>query len=853
MSTGKHVSKVSYFGDPTKFEFPSSEESLVLKEDYENCSPSKIERVGSVFIKSGICKVAPFPTFENYKQERIGKSDNTEERKEEEIDDGEENYDSGVITNDTLDSDKLCVQEGDTSNSTNEQVEALQQLGEPFEHSKKINDGSIKSIKRKSTNRKYQRHYTTSVDIDEIEVPRRSSKRLMRVKSSLKRKPISRKNSIYSEKNNSNKLNKNSIHVLASEVRKSIHSHEDNDNFTNNKTKNNSINFSALDKLLDQLLIENKSLSDSSSISKTSSYSSPLTTTSSQASSSVSTNDNSIYSNSENEDTTKTLSDEESKTSELNIAGMIKPFDIQKSVSRKSSIKRSLSNINKEFKSDNKEFKNDKKENSLLPEIKEYNNAEEDKCELKRSNAIKRRNIFIESIINIINIIKRGVKKIFRVGSMKRDYVSFNNNNTNNKMHRRNESIKNKKIGEPVLIDINKTPFKSHMLNTSTKMRTIPIVKKVNESVQTLRPIYARKLSPIQSIDEETSNEDMNNKKKRNEKEDNICDEEFLMLWKHYLSKSIANRIEMKIDINKINQMERVKSIQSNNYRRKSVKKNEINEIEKLMDKYIYNPSSANQSEISSVCSTMNMFGLNGIIKKNEDMKNSMTLRDNFATSTSSLSSLSSFNEKFKLSGNSSSYNSSSNNTTSNSNYNKSDSIYEDARESPNRGLSVSTGWSTINEDEQVVDEGMSGSESELSSSSMSTIEEFVDVNSSDSSISTIEEEDVFQQYSIISEAIEERDAEINELETSSTIKSSPRVMDLTRILQNGNNCVSDINSNPGILRNASNGGDRRSLVVSDAVNRLSTYSQVSRQSSMSTRECWSSDAFSFQPSEVAV
>ncbi|GAV27101.1 hypothetical protein PMKS-000562 [Pichia membranifaciens] len=64
-----HISKLSYLGDPSSFEFPSSEESLVPNDEEQK----KIERAGSIFIKSGIKKVTPFPASSVQSEPTINK------------------------------------------------------------------------------------------------------------------------------------------------------------------------------------------------------------------------------------------------------------------------------------------------------------------------------------------------------------------------------------------------------------------------------------------------------------------------------------------------------------------------------------------------------------------------------------------------------------------------------------------------------------------------------------------------------------------------------------------------------------------------------------------------------------
>lgn len=265
-----------------------------------------------------------------------------------------------------------------------------------------------------------------------------------------------------------------------------------------------------------------------------------------------------------------------------------------------------------------------------------------EKCELKRSNAVKRKSIFIESLIEIYRALKRGIKKCWRI---------IKNPNKRGVIFQRKRSIKSKdskvKISNPVLVDITETAFKNHMINSSS-MDNIKSAKAVvgikqtnNKSVRGVSPAFSTtgssllnpgRLSTIVSVSgNEAEVEDAS--KISLLKEDDVglgdMNDQLVVLWKHYLKTTIRNRIDMKVDIDKINFIERVKSIHSLSSRRNSLDEKGKLEVEKLMDKYI-------TSGESSRCSTMTGYGSESMVTALEYNDGISNRSESIAQSTSS-------------------------------------------------------------------------------------------------------------------------------------------------------------------------------------------------------------------------
>ncbi|KAG0683152.1 hypothetical protein C6P42_001719 [Pichia californica] len=333
----------------------------------------------------------------------------------------------------------------------------------------------------------------------------------------------------------------------------------------------------------------------------------------------------------------------------------IKPFDVSKSIHKSRSLARSISNASEEIEllkkhqydpstatsssrgsntKTNTNVSTNTQYNKPLPKVKEEKHVE--KCELKRSNAVKRKWVLIEYLINIFNSIKNASKKSWRLikGSFKKN-VLFRRKS----LIKKDRNVVKVKISDPVLVDINETAFKSQVLNKSTHPSISKKLKENEEYNESLKSI-SNKSSPLfsnggrmssisgksGSISGSYSTDSKNGKS--NQDNENILETEILsekrlstipsiselgemnefdeknkqlvMLWRHYLGISIKNRIDMKVDLNKVNMIERIKAIQSDLSRKKSLDINGKIEIEKIMQKYVTYDNTSRSSTIST-------------------------------------------------------------------------------------------------------------------------------------------------------------------------------------------------------------------------------------------------------------
>lgn len=412
------------------------------------------------------------------------------------------------------------------------------------------------------------------MNIDDLEIPRRSSKRVSQMIKRNPSKNISRMNTIRSH-NSANTISRRtskrdadrvkrslSIQTLASDVRKSIQGRSFK-----------SVDFGALDKLLEELLDVQTSSSESSERSLS------LKSVRKRSISRHSTRS----SNSSRASSVHNLNREAADNGNFFVANaytpLIKPFSASengnRSVKRVVSLKRSLSSMQKSLQPETMIY------NKELPKI-----VEEDKCELKRSNAVKYKNRFIESIILLLDTIKRFGKRVinnFKVSSKK--VVGIKRGKS---MMKRSKSVKDLKIGQPVPVDIHQTAFKTHNLNTETVSRkTFSVGGSSSDNTNERILLNSKHLSTIESINEDTNETNGSS---------NVENDQIVLLWKHYLSTCIANRVDMKLELVNANNLERVKSIQSNSSKLSSV--NEKQEIERLMDKYVASESSSRSDTI---------------------------------------------------------------------------------------------------------------------------------------------------------------------------------------------------------------------------------------------------------------
>ena len=817
MTSSQHNAKPSYFGDQLRYEFPSSsEESLISEKEH---SPVIIERAGSIFIKSGIPKVSPFPTIEdeNKVEEVLSKKYGTQsttslpiEEKLDELEDIAE-IEIGEETENVKEKGEEKVEDIETSIESRKRANSEEShYNDSLYEDKSITEASLirkrPSLKavnsissskfvnpylRRSVLRKYKGEVekddvlgkfveqlekevepsninntindTTinTMNTDDLEIPRRSSKRVSQMIKRNPSKNISRMNTIRSH-NSANTISRRtskrdadrvkrslSIQTLASDVRKSIQGRSFK-----------SVDFGALDKLLEELLDVQTSSSESSERSLS------LKSVRKRSISCHSTRSG----NSNRVNSAHNLNREATDNDDVFVANaytpLIKPFSATENgsgnVKRVVSLKRSLSSMQKSLQPETMIY------NKELPKI-----VEEDKCELKRSNAVKYKNRFIESIILLLDTIKRFGKRVinnFKVSSKK--VVGIKRGKS---VMKRSKSVKDLKIGQPVPVDIHQTAFKTHNLNTETVSRkTFSVGGSSSDNTNERILLNSKHLSTIESINEDTNETNGSS---------NVENDQIVLLWKHYLSTCIANRVDMKLELVNANNLERVKSIQSNSSKLSSV--NEKQEIERLMDKYV-------ASENSSRSDT---------IKKGDGDINSKSF-DWFA-------SFESLNSSELLSEKSFDHND-DNNSSSDSE------------------------WSTIMTD------GINNLDYE-DSSSISTIEE-----EHEADILTDEEYD--NGLMNLGDEIKKNSATTNDISksTQSNIKNSVGMLNLQGVLKN----VS-LSSKPS----KSTLAKKKSVVISDIKSMNSKYNKEVRTASPSTlsssRSSSMSDMFSFQASVV--
>jgi hypothetical protein len=869
--SNSHIAKPSYIGDLLNYEFPSSEEISINDESKSRkSSPKIIERAGSIFIKSGIPKVTPFPTsedeanFEKKYNQKYGNLkhnlhiplDNSEENlfKEKEIENhvNENKEEEEEAEKPELEKNEKIEEEQDSRSEINslKQIEEFKQsistksrsnteesqYEESLKNSEKADllrkRPSLKPVHSISSNqllvnpylrRSLLRKHKNEVINDEIlskriksigsigsnkikpvdemtpliqknieitnteglQIPRRSSKRLKNISNYKKpeSKDISRKSTISGKKSKLNSTSLRSIQTLASDIRISMHD------------KNaKSVDFASLDKLLEELLELKSSSSTANSI---------------DSSLSIRKIKHDVNSEENNDDNSR--NGDEKNTKDNLSSSIVEPFHVHKSISRKSSLQRSLPSLSMKLKNNSNTI-NDY--NKPLPKI--FDNSandtkESEVCELKRSNAVRRKSRLVAGLLILIEAIKKlGKKLMTKIKVSKNKIISFK---SNNKLINRKTSIRGKKIGEPKLIDIHNTTFRTHNIHKTETKKTTPISEvtknKLNEKISfaTLVPID-KSLSTINSEDENIFELDNNTTAEK---------DQLIILWKHYLSQSIMNRVDMKFDISKLNHFERVKSIQSNSSRRKSINYHERTEIQKIMDKYIESSESITSTTSrtsTSIFAPLSVGDLNTdslnvgselSLSQNKELENKGTTRSTDSTSTL------------------------------------------------NTNTSSSTGWSTIgtesSEEDRYRFNNNTNNHGQDDHSSISTIEEEdTDFNQSISSKSSISSlDDVYDdEYSSISDVnnnnnnnnhehhyYNERGVGIGQTGTilskniskqssltSRSIKHSLRVMNLQSVLKKG-----------------------KDSIISKSGR------SVSSQSYMSESSFENSDAFSFQPS----
>lgn len=855
-----HTAKPSYFGNLSQFEFPVERESQSYNSDKtSNASHINIERAGSIFIKSGLAKVSPFPslkdrTLENIINERPRTSDITLEdvatknmdgycRNEQDVSceqDATKNRrgisaqtedretkthinqgstDESHYEPSLLDSHKKSVLKKRPSLNPKDSISRTKSLVNPYvrrsfirKYKDEVQGDDLLSKRIKSlsipaatVNEGTPLLSVAKSDIENLQIPKRSSKRLQNFE-----KPLTKSNNqgtISRTSQKKIKLNGDSIRslqTLASDIKTSL----------GHKGDPKSVDFAALDQLLEELLELNSHSLESSRKSSKSSSTFSQTDGLIKAPCEIEHIENlSPKNQGEKEDGNE-------KAGNINV----KPFNTHKSIRRAPSIKRSVSVLSKEI---NMASANQQTAyNKPLPKISE---EKESICELKRSNAVRRKPRIIEAIINILQVIKRLSKKCWKsIKTSSRRAVSFRRTPSVNK---RRTSVRGKRIGEPVLIDIKDSPFKSHVVDGSySKPGGESAKRNGNSSTETLLPV-SNMISNLKSGEDEGDDTRLNSS-------GDVEDDQLVILWKHYLSKSIASRIDMKMDISQINHLERVKSIQSKSSNRVSIDKIERQEVEKLIEKYVASAETSRSSSILSGPLTINDSSLANLDSSSEF---------SFAPETPY--------KKQKSWMSSSATPSSTSRTTSTS---TSTSTYTTTSESSD--------WSTFGS-------GYDGNSSDDgNSTSISTIEEensdFYNSASKRSSMSSVE--DFFHDDCSVNTAVKENDGrpakeagDVVRLNTKtaslvsvvpgasagptigSTIKPSLRMINLKHMINRGKEMSCSVS-----LKNS---------VISDSVRRMKSARSSDAVSSVgstvtttSTDTDNYSDAFSFQPSIYA-
>lgn len=718
--TGNHTAKPSYFGDQLIYEFPSPKEEVDDDGSPRGVTPKIIERAGSIFIKSGIPKVTPFPRFEyedddidlvesttTVDQNTVGGNtwdndritvDNSDPAKREKVysciehDPNNHNLasltpenslgssllsDIGVNDAQVYEDDVVDILTEDNANSqvfyTNKEEEpssirqfddanpeAIPTLHKEVSLSKTSKEEEllrsrpslrqVDSTKRRkfvnpylknSLIRKYKNIHKeeisvqetdtsddssgTGINLEELEIPRRSSKRIQRMSNSVRRallpalqsleesRNYSRNSSVgrsrvsrlsssrtlktlgnsIRKKNNeqlsrkTSKLNGDSIKTiktLATEIRRSTHD-----------KNRSSVDFEKLDQLLQELI---NIQSEESLVSSRRPTTSSVSKSTSHSHSTISE--------------TKYTHGEEP----IEFPG-VQPYSA-KEVSRQNSLRRSLSTLSTKLERLNNTYSTkvpptcvSKKPSTLMGERKRSSTGNPNShCELKRSNAVKRKYGFITPLVLFLKSIGHASKKSWRFIRASGKKVLFRGRNQEKSVYARsnkNKSLTKPKIGKPVVVDIHQTPFKTHNLNREVvpERKFLPIpqnttviddcnvgdVGDVGEGEYDFGDDFDDVVDQVASDLEVIPSNDTG-------KEEPLegDGEKLVGVWKHYLSESIVNRVNLKVDLSKAEQLERVESVQSKRSRITSIEDYKRREFDNLVYKYIGGGSSTSLS-----------------------------------------------------------------------------------------------------------------------------------------------------------------------------------------------------------------------------------------------------------------
>ena len=619
-----HISKLSYLGDPLGFEFPSSEESLLPNDEEQE----KIERAGSIFIKSGMKKVSPFPTVSEGSERTTGKhifaaiitgkgqADPANNSKTEEMEEnGIEDNKSDAIVDKTFEKESSEKTRSNTEESHYEdqrtflpqhslirkraslrQVNSISSFVNPYlrdsllrKHQKEIaNDENLsKRVQSMELGVRAspevadlaeleEEDVESEIDKDKLEIPRRSSKRIARLQSIKKWSQLTRNSSMASRNRNLSRSNtKKSVNTLANDPKRYRHSFK-------------SVDLSGLD----QILVELMNVKEGSAIN---------------------TRQNSTHSKTSIRNAHENLVKDES--SEVNV----KPFNVSKSISRNRTLKRSITTAKNEMKTISEhsyassEPSRTHHQETGLPGGKESVKVDSG-CELKRSNAVKRKPVLIEYLLKILRAFKEAGKKCWRViKSPTRKNVAFKGKKAPGTPKRGPK--KKMTISEPVLVDIADTPFGSQVINMgdagpasaasaaaspSSSAPSAAVSSGSSKNAAAAVPVTER-LSTIASMGEDEKSKHFSVEDGAARGEPDRLEE----LWRQYLSATIRNRIDMKLDVSKLDYIERVKSIQSHPSRRESIERSGNVQVEKILDSYIVSAESSRASTITASVSSV--------------------------------------------------------------------------------------------------------------------------------------------------------------------------------------------------------------------------------------------------------
>ncbi|TID15407.1 hypothetical protein CANINC_004372 [Pichia inconspicua] len=536
-------------------------------------------------------------------------------------------------------------------------------------------------------------------DIDLLEIPRRSSKRLRRNPSTLtsrSRKYRKSNTSVRGTRLNGSSIK--SIKTLASEIQTDLH-----------KNRFKSVDFANLDLLLQELLELSDEKTSLESLVNVADIKNKR-----QNSFLSGKIFNDVHENNESMKVSSRVSSTKFKSghngipsvdTEISEFQIIKPFELRNSLNRRISVKRNLSVFSKEIKQISTG-----KENPKLNE-----NTRD--CELKRSNAVKRKPRIVELLINLLSYLKKASKKVWYGINRNSKRITFR------KQSIKKNSAEDKKISKPILIDVNKTPFRTEVLSQNDT----PIDSR--SKLIASKKVSTKSVNSLSTIDSEGFDID------------GVEKDQLVVLWKHYLSNSIVNRVDMKLEANNAIHLERVKSSQSTKSKKKSIAKIETEQVDRLLSRYVGSIASSNES------STSGPLSLTGLSKGSTSSFDTEEINQTFDKVL--------FGDNESLS-----------------------PTYSTFLCSKNRNVSSTSSWSTLSTDKtnSLTSVTPSDTDSDTEHSSISTIEEEDSSYHSQSRTSSISShEDTEEQFSFVHHGKPIATENIR----LSSLKHSPNMIDL--------------------------------------------------------------------------